>query len=230
MLYTVQHNTSLNATMQGLPDQELAHLTTELYANDHAGVTAQILAAMVPQLSAANLVRLASAFGTAPVQAELGLAPSAVQAAYWATPASTPLMMSVNWYAKNNYAMMAPQPAYDVYLNFHLQNSAQTQLTATHNSQLFFKSKGLVEVGIVAGVVAMAQVTDPNLRNDTITLANTIWQNMQASIPSFEIPTIMVGPMGAGGGGATISDGSGGSDKVDDSDYGVECDNSGNCG
>ena len=88
-------------------------------------------------------------------------------------------------------------------------------------------------IGIVTGLITIAEKIDPTIRQDVIDLSKQAWENLQRAIPS--IPTIvMPSPeMSCPGCGIQIPgdgapDGSG--DKpVTDDDYGICNEDEGNC-
>jgi hypothetical protein len=132
-LYTVQNNPSIDTNFAAMDDLTLATLSHEYYANS-GGNVAPLLNVLATRLSAANMLRVRSAFGSAATGAAVAAHASlAVQAKYFSAPEVLPLLRSHSAYQAMGVTY-TPSPQItmgltDIYLEFYAVEGA-TYLSA----------------------------------------------------------------------------------------------------
>lgn len=201
-LVNFEGSTTLNAMFSGMDSSMLARWTTELAANDHSNYTPTILEYAAKQLSAANLVRLASAMGPTKVASALSYAPAAVAAQYRQLPAAPALEFSEYWFELGNTTTFnfGDLYVYDLLLDAYTQGAGGTStpyvVMAGRYLQATRTTKASV-VEILTGVAAALAIFDSSTAQQ---VNNWLEQNVEfidgfpvpiITIPSIEIPSVL---------------------------------------
>jgi hypothetical protein len=116
MLLNFAENPNLDAMVSGMDNLMIARLSTELAAHDVAGYSYSVMAYAGERLSAANLHRIAAAFGPGLFSTAVAYMPAATLAAYNASAATPPLFLSAYWSALNPAAAAASPATGDLWL------------------------------------------------------------------------------------------------------------------
>jgi hypothetical protein len=210
-------NTGIEAQFANMDDVMLARLSTELAMHDPSGYTPYILDEFARQLTAADLVRLASAFGTTAVGSAVTQAPSAVQAAYHASAVAPALPVSQALYLQGGGIRLTEtggSQGYDLLLVAYFQpgtasaNAAmltmvryvQTTVPASPAVTVTQSGKaGLPKCGTVCTWITVFTTLDPNWRDqlgDALAWANNNLlplpypNGVPSNIPSIMYPNI----------------------------------------
>jgi hypothetical protein len=164
MLVNFSENPNLDAMVSGMDDVMIARLSTELAANDVSDYTYSIMAYAGERLSAANLHRLAAAFGPQVFATALAYMPAGTLAAYNAAPSPAPSLLSEYW-AQLNPAAAPSAPSigarylYDLFLNAYTAGAggppAQALAAASRYVNAQIKMSFAEAVGFIAAVVGL---------------------------------------------------------------------------
>jgi hypothetical protein len=144
----------------------LARLTTLLAAHDAVGYTPTILAYAAEKGTAANLQRLASAFGTAKIATALPYATATVQSAYKKLPVLAALPYSENWWALGLGKGVTDSPGdlylWAVFLDSYTAGAGGSAVPSLAETSRYmtYRVKNVVIVIIVAVAGTLAAVND----------------------------------------------------------------------